>query len=93
MKFEYNGVIYKSITACLQFNGDESVTEEVFRRRRREGWPLDKALTTPARDYTVKDHLGKSYSSMVTMAAAYGIKVQTLRSRLANGWSLRKALT
>lgn len=40
-----------------------------------------------------KDHLGKTYKSLVAMARAWGISYSTLISRLDLGWTVEDALT
>lgn len=72
------------------------ISRDVFKQRIKTGWTVKRALTTPvtaACGIICTDHLGREYSSVSAMAQEYGIRRQTLISRLKNGWSLADALT
>ena len=63
--------------------------------RLREGWTVEKALTTAARTSEEErtDHLGNIYKTKKAMVEAYGLQYEEYRNRRRNGMSKEKALT
>lgn len=72
------------------------ISPALLRYRLEKGWSIEKSLTTPPDDRSpriCRDHLGKEYPSLTAMARAYGLTLETLRSRMRKGWSLKEQLT
>lgn len=68
------------------------IDAQVFRRRQKTGWSLEKALTgKDGRKTEIKDHLGNTYQTINDMAKAYGMKPTTLQYRLLS-MSVKQAL-
>lgn len=87
---DHEGHMFSSDTEMCLFWG---ITFEVFSRRMRAGWSIEKALTTASTTgKRVCDHKGCEYESLNAMARAYGIDASTLRARLQRGYSLEEAL-
>lgn len=68
-------------------------TRETVRSRLQNGWPLEKALSEPAKQQTRIDHTGRTFSSLNEMLAYYGIRNDTFFSRQKKGYSLQDTLT
>lgn len=92
---DHLGNIYESkATMCCKYG----IPRNVFHRRIKEGWSLEKALTTPpsrknGQGRVIYDHKGNPYSSVAEMCNAYHIDFAMYGSRIRMGWSLEKALT
>lgn len=74
------------------------MTRVTYNARRKAGWSIEKALTTPIKRIKVEktphtDHLGNTYESLNEMCRAYGITRWMYQSRIENGWSVKDALT
>ena len=78
------------------------VLESVFQGRKKIGWSLEKALTTPTRSNRTKvrininpkiDHKGRKYESFTQMCHNYNLSYYTVRSRLKQGYTLKDALS
>ena len=67
------------------------ISRQLYSNRRRKGWSVEEALTTPI-EKKVTDHLGNSYQSISEMCHEYGIKRQTYSNRRRKGWSIEEAL-
>ena len=68
----------------------------IVRARLNMGWPLEKALTTPAGETKCLkslDHLGNEYSSFTEMCRLYEKNPEIVNHRLNKGWTLENALT
>jgi len=72
-----------------------------YRNRVKQGWDLEKILTTPVDDKKklnalckkCKDHLGREFDSKYSMCKHYGISVSNYNNRLKLGWTLEETLT
>lgn len=72
------------------------ISPALLRYRLERGWSVEKSLTTPPDDRTprsCRDHTGKEYPTLTAMAQAWGLTLETLRSRMRKGWSLEEQLT
>ena len=92
---DHTGRTFKSISAmCRHWK----IKLSTYRERRKRGWSIERALTTPEKEIGVKskpctDHLGKPYPSKNAMCHAYGTNRYAYESRLALGWTQEQALT
>ena len=68
------------------------VSRDVFKRRIKDGWNLEEALTKPLTKYSTVDHLGNSYVSIKSMCDHYNISCELFSYRRKQGWSLKDAL-
>ena len=66
-----------------------------YSNRRRKGWSVEEALTTPIekRQKKATDHLGNSYKSISEMCHKYGISRHLYSNRRHRGWGIEEALT
>ena len=89
---DHLGNEYPSLTELSKAYGIPYVS---LQRRLKEGWEMERALTTPVHKRPKKyvDHQGNEYSNQKELAAAYGMSTSTLHSRLKEGMDLEKALT
>lgn len=87
---DHTGKIFPSRRAMAEA---WNVPPDILDSRLSKGWPVEKALTQPVADRTVRDHLGNEYADRNAMARAYGLEPSTLAGRLRRGYSLEKALT
>ena len=91
---DHLGNIYESkATMCCKYG----IPRNVFHRRLKDGWDLEKALTTPpsrknGQGRTIYDHKGNAYVSVAEMCNAYNIDFAMYGSRIRQGWSLQKTL-
>lgn len=71
------------------------LTPVVYHNRRRKGWPLERALTTPAgaRRDGCHDHLGAWFSSQKAMCDHWGVTQNVFDTRRRRKWSIERALT
>lgn len=67
----------------------------VFYRKRYLHWTNDKAVTTPVevQKKTCRDYKGREFPSIAAMCKAYGISYFNYRTRICEGWGLKRALT
>lgn len=93
---DHTGQSYKSISSmCKAWN----MTRTTYNARIKNGWSVEKALTTPQKEVNIKkqkwtDHNGVEYASLNQMCNAYGITHHTFSTRINKlGWDLEKALT
>lgn len=92
---DHLGNVYQSVaTMCCKYG----LPRNVYHRRIKEGWDLEKALTTPpsrknGMGRIIYDHKGNEYSSVGEMCNAYNIDFAMYGSRIRQGWSLEKTLT
>ena len=92
--FEYNGTVYQSRTEFVNRFAHESVTDWTFRDRLKNGWSVEKALSTPSWTRGITDHTGVWHRSIKAMAKAWGMPYHTVLRRLhIYHWSVKKALT
>ena len=70
------------------------ISAGAFRHRKKRGWGLEKALTTPQRDSdkSILDHTGKQHENQKVMALAWGITYPMYRARVKAGWDLKTIL-
>ena len=93
--YDHLGNEYSSIaTMCCAYG----IPRNVYHRRRKDGWDLEKSLTTPpsrknGQGRTIYDHLGNAYLCVGEMCNAYGLDYGMYGSRIRQGWSLEKTLT
>ena len=67
---------------------DQGIREE----RRKRGWNLERALTTPIKKLSDKICVnGREFSSIVEAAQYFQLKPSTVRYRLAKGWKIEEA--
>lgn len=69
-----------------------------LRQRLKQGWTLEKALTTPEcarvpRSRVVTDHLGNEFKSNAEMCRYWGISLSAFSYRIKHGMSLELTLT
>lgn len=70
------------------------VDYRTFLTRIKQGWGLEKALTTKAiSSCKIQDHLGNNFSSISEMVRHYDITGNLFYARMRMGWSLEKILT
>lgn len=89
---------YNGETKCIaEWARSIGVNSKTIHYRLNQGWPLAKALTTPAtpaEERTAKMlTFNKETRSLTGWARKLGINHASLCERLANGWPLEKALT
>ena len=92
---DHLGNTFRSISDLCRYH---KIGLSTFRERRKLGWSIEKALTTPKKNVSMKrkkciDHLGNQYASLNEMCRHYGLSRYTFSSRLELGWGLEKALT
>lgn len=80
---------YSTYEMCKEYN----VNLSTFLYRRKHGWTLKGALTTPDGKDGAVDHLGNRYASAEAMLKAYNINSSTFRERISKGMGLKDALT
>ena len=92
---DHTGQTFISVSEmCKHWN----MTRVTYNARRKMGWSMEKALTTPLKKIKVqrvvcKDHLGNEYASLNAMCEAYGITRYRYQSRIKLGWTVKDALT
>lgn len=77
------------------------IPRTVFFRRQREGWSVEKSLTTPltsrcqhkTQARMVHDHLGNEYSCIEEMCKAHNISKKQYLINIRNNCSIKDALT
>lgn len=82
---------------CKQYG----VSYGLFANRRRSGWSVEKALTTPVLDgnshatrcVEAEDHLGNKFSSQKEMCEYWDIPQSVFSARKAARWTVEKCLT
>lgn len=92
---DHLGNKFKSISDLCRYH---NIGLSTFRERRKLGWSVEKALTTPTKKVNMTkqkctDHLGNEYESLNQMCRAYNIDRSAYTSRLKLGWSQKDALT
>lgn len=89
---DHLGKEYRSERAMLRAYG---IGRTNYTTRIRNGWSIEKALTTPSEynNTKVKDHLGQEYNTKIEMCKAYGINYATYSRRKKKGMSTEEALT
>ena len=87
----YKGKKYKTGVALHKEKASDGISYDTFKRRLYAGWPVAKALRTPARkrqyanlSETVEYH-GKNFMSLQELSAACGVPYGTLRRRWRQG--------
>lgn len=91
----YKGKTYPHLTALSKV--EAVVANSTVDGRLRAGWPLEKALKTPAQKMSpanpITTYKGKTYPTFKALAKAEGVVAhQAVESRLRKGWPLEKAL-
>ena len=91
----YKGKTYPHLNALS--DAEAVVANSTVDGRLRAGWPLEKALKTPAKKIAPANPIttfeGKTYPTFKALAKAEGIVSHTtVVSRLRLGWSLGEAL-
>lgn len=88
---DHLGNEFPSRSAMCKYYG---VSDNLFKKRIKNGWPLEKALSPPKeQNIEIVDHTGTRHSSLRQAAREYGITEKTLRKRLKSGYSIKEALT
>ena len=91
--YDHLGNEYKSTQEmCKKYNIDRNT----YRNRIKRGWSIEEALTKPTSSLSaskIQDHLGNEYNSLTEMCKAYKIRINTFRSRIERGSSIKDALT
>lgn len=93
MAKDHSGKEYRSERAMLK---DYGIGRTNYATRIKNGWSMEKALTTPSEydsDTKVKDHLGQEYNTKIEMCKAYGIEYDTYLKREKKGMPKEEALT
>ena len=93
MTKDHTGKEYRSERAMLK---DYGIGRTNYTTRIKNGWSMEKALTTPSEydsDTKVKDHLGQEYNTKIEMCKVYGIEYATYFRRKRKGMSTEEALT
>lgn len=85
---EKDGVVKNCTEWSKELNGSHNLVQE----RIKNGWELEKVLTTPKRTPKTLEYKGvvKSYSEW---SKDTGISVSAIKDRLRSGWSIEKTLT
>lgn len=90
--YDHLGNKFESMIAmCKHYN----MNYQVIDRRLRNGWDIEKALTTPAVKAHKKsyDHLGNEFASITDMCDHYKTVTPTaFNERIAKGWTVEQAL-
>lgn len=91
--YDHLGNKFDSMLAmCRRYN----INYKVVDKRLRDGWELEKALTTPTIKAHKKsyDHLGNEFASITDMCNHYKTVTPTaFNERIAKGWTVEQALT
>lgn len=94
-KYDYHGKKY-SMYELWQMRKIKELSQAVIQNRiNHHGWDIDRALSTPLKEYNVKYvYNGSEYTvkELIKFAKSDKLTIQTLRSRLNNGWDVQKAL-
>lgn len=73
------------------------IPRTTFFRRRRQGWSIERCLTTPVqqtgRRHIIYDHLGNTFGSIDEMCAAHDISKRQYMINIRNNCTLEEALT
>lgn len=90
---EFEGVVYPSYSALAQAFG---ISEKLLDGRRRLGWTLKDALTTPTHSKNASSKpvvvQGVKFYSIREAAKAYGKSYTALYNKMDLGWSIEDAL-
>ena len=93
MHIDHKGNKFKTKQAMVDYWG---IPYKSFYRRIARGWTQERALSEPlverSRPRRVKDHEGREFPSISSMAGYYGLTSSTLHSRLDSGWDIEEAL-
>ena len=103
---DHLGNVYPTIQKMLDAYGRD---EKLYRKRRKNGWSVEEALTIPAGEKRNKiidrsgveygdiedrtDHLGQVFNSKKAMCEHWETTVDAYHKRRKSGWSKEKALT
>jgi hypothetical protein len=89
--YDHVGNVFPSKSSMCRFY---EIPLNTFYSRLKNGWSLEKALTTQSsHSRHICDHLGNRYSTTIAMCKKYNITIDCLNNRLKLGWSLEKTLT
>ena len=87
----YKGKTYKSLTALARHY---RVNPQLFIRRVRAGWDIEKALKTEAfHTVPAQDHEGRNFPSINAMTDYWDVDYGVFIDRFNHGWSVKDALT
>ena len=95
IEVEYNGVKYQSLKEfCYEFE----LNYELVKRRLRNGWSLEDAISKPRERVCTNiakgfSYNGKEYSSFKSFCKEHSLNYDLVKSRLRNGWSLEDAIS
>lgn len=90
---DHNGKLFESVVEMCIFWG---LPVYVYLSRRKTGWTVENALTTPTGTSTkakeCKDHKGNEFASLSDMCKFWSVKADVFCARMKRGWTLEKAL-
>lgn len=72
-----------------------NINKRTYNTRKKAGWSLEKILTTPLRNNkqkTITDLYGNTFESILQMANAYNLNVDTVRANILRNKSLVETL-
>lgn len=91
--FDHKGIAYQSQTERAKAY---DIAVGTVRKRMKNGWPLEQALTVPPSPdnskNTATDHKGILYKSFEAMCRSYNQPSGRVHSRIKRGWTLKEAL-
>lgn len=90
---DHNGNVFNSIEEMSRHYG---IDGSLYRHRRKKGWSLEAALTTPViktEQESRTDHTGRVFESKTEMCRHWGISVSTYSNRIRSGCTKEDALT
>lgn len=94
--YEYNGKMYNSYELSQMATVPGITPFNITDRINQKGWTVEKALTTPKKDYTKKYlYNGNYYSTkeLLKFSQVEGLTVQNIRERIEAGYTVEEALS
>lgn len=89
----FNGIVYDNV---MDMCTDNNMSIHTYQKRRKNGWTLEKALTTPIQGNPNKctDFNGMEFETFAEMTAYHSVTINkdTYKSRLKRGMSKKEAL-
>lgn len=86
---DHAGQIFPSVKAMCEAWG---MSYACYRDRRRNGWTVARALTSPVRP-RCSDHTGREFATDMDMCKAWGVPYARYWDRRRRGWAVEDALT
>lgn len=87
---DHNGNIFNSIKEMCEYY---QIPYRLYNDRKKNGWSLEKILTTPTHHNKCIDHKGNEFDSLQKMCDYYHISYSIYYDRKNKGWDLEKILT